>query len=202
MGLPKEGIQLGKEALEIYERLDDTMEQAQCLIKLAWLLLSDKQLDAAEEAASRAIDLLPEKGEHDRVCQSHRILGEIYQSKGKTQKAIQRLEVALRIASSFNLHHDLFWVHYSLAELFLDEARFDAHIEHTKSYTADNAHNLGRAMQLEARVWYRQHRLEEARSEALRAADVFEKLGAVKDLECRRKFPKPPGCLWLLGIKW
>ena len=195
MDLPKEGIQLVQEALEIYERLDDTIEQAQCLIKLAWLLRSDKRLDAAEEAASRAIDLLLETGEHDLVCQSHRILGEIYQSKGETQKAIQRFEVALRIASSFNLHHDLFWVHYSLAELFLDETRFDdarAHIKHTKSYTADSAYDLGRAMQLEARVWYRQHRLEEARSETLRAADVFEKLGAVRDLECCRKL------LWII----
>jgi hypothetical protein len=34
-----------------------------CLANLAWLLLRKKQLDAAEEAASRAIDLLPEEGE-------------------------------------------------------------------------------------------------------------------------------------------
>jgi len=33
-----------------------------------------------------------------------------------------------------------------------------------------------------ARVWYIQFRLEEARSEALDAADIFKKLGAVKDL--------------------
>jgi len=42
-------------------------------------------------------------------------------------------------------------------------------------------------MELQARVWYNQHRLEEARSEVLRAADVFEKLGAAKDLEGCRK---------------
>jgi hypothetical protein len=38
-------------------------------------------------------------------------------------------------------------------------------------------------MELQAWVWYNQHRLEEARSEALRAADIYEKLGAAKDVE-------------------
>jgi len=35
-------------------------------------------------------------------------------------------------------------------------------------------------------LWYEQNRLEEARSEALCAVDMFEKLGAAGDLErCR-----------------
>jgi tetratricopeptide (TPR) repeat protein len=88
---------------------------------------------------------------------------------------------ALGIASSFNWHDHLFWAHYALAELFLDEGRFDdahAHVERAKSHAVNNAYYLGRAMELQARVWYKQHRLEEARSEALRAADVYEKLGA------------------------
>jgi len=41
-------------------------------------------------------------------------------------------------------------------------------------------------MELQAGLCYKQHRLEEARYEASRAADVCEKLGAVEDLErCR-----------------
>ena len=41
-------------------------------------------------------------------------------------------------------------------------------------------------MELQARIWYEEGRLEEAESEALRAADVFEKLGATEELEiCR-----------------
>ena len=59
MRLFKEGIQQAKEASELYERLGDTVEQAGCLIVLAWLLHGDNQLDDAEEAASHAIDLLP-----------------------------------------------------------------------------------------------------------------------------------------------
>ena len=189
MGLPKEGIRLAKEALEIGEQLGDTVVEAQCLIELAWLLRADKQLNAAEEAASRAIGLFPEKGEEYRVCGSHRILGRIYQYKGEREKAIHHYEVALGIASAFNWHEEPFWVHYRLAELFYRECRFDdaqTHIEHAKSHTANSALNLGYAMEMQALVWYEQHKLEEAKSEALRAADVYEKLGAAEDAEdCR-----------------
>jgi hypothetical protein len=81
-------------------------------------------------------------------------------------------------------------IHYGLAELFLGEGRFDdaqAHIEHAKSHTVDSAYNLGRAAELQATVWYQQHRLEEAKSETLRAADMFKKLGAVGGVENCRK---------------
>jgi hypothetical protein len=33
-------------------------------------------------------------------------------------------------------------------------------------------------MELQAQIWYKQDRLEEARSEALRAIDIYQKLGA------------------------
>ena len=69
--------------------------------------------------------------------------------------------------------------------LFLNEHRFDdaqAHIEQAKLHTINSAYHLGHAMQLQAEAWYKQDRLEEARSEALRAADVFEKLRAAKSL--------------------
>jgi len=190
LGFHKEGIQQAKEALGIYEQLGNAVGQAQCLIRLAFLLCSDNQLDAAEEAAFRAIDLLPKEGEQFRVCESHRALGNIYQSKGNTEKAIYHFEVAIGIASPFNWHDALFWIHYRLAGLFCGEGRFgDAHayIEHAKSHTAGNAYSLGCVMEMQALVWYRQNRLEEARSEALHAADVYEKFGAAKDLEgCRR----------------
>ena len=190
IGLHTEGIQQAEEASRILKRLGDTVEQADCLIKLAVLLSSDKRFDAAEEATSRAINLLPEKGEDFRVCESHRALGDIYQSKGDTKKAIHHFEVALRIASPFNWHDDLFWIHYELADLFRDEGRFDdayTHIERAKSYTASGTYYLGHAIELQAWVWYDQHRLEEAKSEALRAADIFDKLGATEDVEgCKR----------------
>ena len=42
-------------------------------------------------------------------------------------------------------------------------------------------------MEIQAWIWYKQHRLEEAKSEALRAADVYEKFGTVERVEDCRK---------------
>jgi len=186
IGLYKEGTQQAREASEIFERLGDTVAQAGCLIKLALPLRLDKQLDAAEEAVLRALDLLPEEGHRFRVCESHRALGNIYQSKGDTEKAIHHYEVAIGIASPFAWHDALFWLHYELARLLRGEGRFNdvhAHIENAKLHTASSAYHLGLVVELQALVWYGQHRLEEARSEALRAADIYEKLGAAEGVE-------------------
>ena len=190
MGHREEGIKQAKEALEIFERLRITGGQAECLHYLAWLLYDDKQFEAAEEAASCTINLILEKGNQYLVCGSHRILGDIYCSKGEPEKAICHFEVALGIASYFDWHDELCLVHSSLAGLFLDEDKFDdahAHIERAKSHAVNDAYSLGLAMRLQARVWYKQGRLEEARSEALRALDDFEKLGATRDAEGCRK---------------
>ena len=189
MDFPKEGIQQAKEALEIYEQLGHTTAQADCSIKLAWLLNSDNQFGAAEEAAFRAINLLSEKGEQFWVCQSHRALGEIYRSKGETKKAIHHYELALGITSSFNWHDLQFWINYELAVLFIGEGGFDdahAHLEQAKLHTVNSARNLGLAIVLQAVVLHKQRKLEEAKSQALRAADIFENVGAAKDVEdCR-----------------
>ena len=190
LDLYKEGIQQGKEALEIFERLGDTAKQAECLVGLAHVLYADDQLDAAEEAAFRAIDLLQEEGDQLLVCLGHRVLGQIYRSKGNVEKAIYHCGVALDIASSLNVDDQLFWVHYSLAELFFWEGRLNdahTHIENAKSHTTSGTYNLGRAMALQAEFWYDQGMYEKARSEASHAVGVFEKLGATQDLgECRR----------------
>ena len=187
MDLFEEGIPRAKEASEIYERLGDTVEQAECLVELAWLLHCDEQLDAAEEAASRATDLLPEEGAQFKVCRCHQTLGNIYRSKGEI-KATHHLEVALEIASPFNWLNMLSCVHLSLADLFIDEGKFDDahnHVEHAKLHAVNDndTHLLARAMWKQVEVWQGQDRFEEAKSEALRALDVFEKLGAANDVE-------------------
>ena len=184
--LREEGIMQAKEALGIFERLGNTIGQASCLSDLASLLYEDEQLDAAKEAAFRAIELLPAEREEYLMCRSHHLLGDVYYSKGEREKAIHHFEVALGIASLSNWHDRLFWIHYSLAELFLDEDEFDdahVHIGEAKSHVIDDAYGTGRATSLQAEVWYHQGRLEEARFETSRAIAIFERLGATDDLE-------------------
>lgn len=108
VGAYEEGIRQAKEALEILERIGNTVEQPHCLGKLAWLLLDDKQLEAAQEAAARAITLVTEEGQEYLVCDLHRILGKIWGSKGEKEKAIHHFETALGIASPPNWDDQLF----------------------------------------------------------------------------------------------
>jgi len=54
------------------------------------------------------------------------------------------------------------------------------------SHATNNAYYLGRATELQATFLYQQDRFEEARSDALCAADIYEKVGAAKDVgDCR-----------------
>ena len=190
LSLYEEGILQVKESLEIFERLDHTVEQAQSLQQLARLLHDDDQLDAAEEAASRSIDLLSDNGDQFLVCEGRRALGDICCFKGEIEKAINHYEAALGIASSSNWHDQQFSDLYSLARLFHDQDRFGdahAHIERAKAHVANDTYNLGHAMKLQAQIWYEQGRLEEAKSEALSAVGMFEQVGATAELEDCRK---------------
>ena len=184
LGLYEEGTQQAKEVLEIFERLDDRRGQGLALSNLAWLLYDDKHLDAAEEAASRAINLVPQKGHEYLFCSLHRALGEIHESKGEKEKAIHHFKTSIGIASPFNWRDELFWNNYNMAQLFRDEEEFDDsndHIKQAKSFAVDNPYWLGRVMELQADIWYRERRLEEAKSEVLHALEVYKKLGAADD---------------------
>ena len=190
MGLHKEGIEQAREAIGISERLGDTLTQTTSLIKLASLLKSDKQFDVAGETISRAINLIGEKGDQFLLCQSYRTLGSIHESKGETEKAISHYRMVLKIATPFDWRDILFSAHVSLAQLFRNESRFQdtqGHIERANQYTVHSPYYPPYVARLQASIWYKQHRLEEARSEALRAAIAFEKLEAAKDVEqCKR----------------
>ena len=78
LGLHEEGMEQAKEALKTYERLGDPVRQARCSNELAWSLLSTGQLEAAENAASRAIGFVSEEGkEYTQLlsfAQGHSIL--------------------------------------------------------------------------------------------------------------------------------
>jgi tetratricopeptide (TPR) repeat protein len=180
-GLLKEGIQQAREASEIFQRLGDTAKQATQLITLASVLHEDKQFDAAEEAIYRGIHLLPEKGKQLQVCGCYRVLGEIYRDKGDPVKAIHHFGVALGIAFTLNNRVELFSIHFSLSELFFEWGGLNdayAHLECAKSQAVNNPYLLARVSWLQAGLWEKQHAFEEAKSEGLRALDVFERLGA------------------------
>jgi tetratricopeptide (TPR) repeat protein len=184
LNLYEEGIHQANEAFQIFAQIDHTIGQAQSLNDLAWLLFSDNQLDAAENAASLAIDLISEQGQEYTICGLHRVLGFIHKSKGEKEKAIHHFQALLGIASVFTWRDELFWSHHDLAGLFRDEGEFDdanAHIEQIKSDAVDNTYWLACAMHMQASVWYRQERLEDAKSEALHALRIYEKLGAAED---------------------
>ena len=144
-----EGTQQAEEALRIYEKLGDTLMQAECLNTLGSSFFSKNQLDAAEEAVSRVTNYLANTGGRFRLCESHNILGDIYSSKGETEKAISHREVALRIASPFSWHDILFWLHYGLAALSRNGGGLEdtqSHIERIKPHVIDSTYNLGRVM--------------------------------------------------------
>ena len=189
LALYKEATRQAREALDIYEQISETIGKLYCLNELAFLLFDDKQLGAAEETASCAIDIATERGEEFILCQLHRVVGKICRSKGEKEKAIHHFETALGIASRFSWHNILFWTHYTLAQLSFDDHEYDgatAQIELAKSHAVNEPYDMGRAMEVQATVWYQQLRLEDAKSEALRALDIYESLGATKDAgRCR-----------------
>ena len=181
-----EGIEQAKEALRIYEGLEATTLQGDCLIALAHLLHQDDQLDAAEKVVLRIISRLPEKGGEAQACDSHRLLGEVCGAKGEVEKAIHHCNEGLRIASTFGWLDKSFWIHYSLARLSNGQDKFhDAHVhlKQAKEYAIDDPYLLGRATELDAQIWYKQRRLEDALSEALRALEAYGKVGAAEDVE-------------------
>ena len=191
LGLPKEGIRQAREALEIYERMGNTIGQGDCLDKLTRLLVDDIQLDVAENAASRAINLLSDKGRDHIVAGLHRALGQIHSAKGRKEKAILHFNTTVEMASSRGWYDQLCWVHFEMAQLFRDQCEYDAanaQIELTKSHALGDIYKLGRAMQLQAGIWYLQHRLEDAKSEAVHALENYEKAGAARDAEFCRDF--------------
>ena len=172
-------VQLGTGALRIFEELNDPVGQVRCLSQLALSFHHNGWFDAAEETVSHAITLLPENGEQQLTCQCHRILGDIHWARGNTMEAIEQFEIALRTVSPYDWVN-VFWSHYALVLLFIEEDRLDdanTHLEHAKLHAVHNAHDLAFGMHLEAYVRACQGRFEEAECEALRAVDAFEKLG-------------------------
>lgn len=68
-----------------------------------------------------------------------------------------------------------------MAQLSFDQGRFNdayTHIGHAKSHVVNDMYYLGCTIELQAGFLYTQHRLGKAKSGALHAVEVYEKLGA------------------------
>jgi len=187
LGFFTEAIPQAEESLGIFEQLNHTLGQVDSSQQLAELLCQANQLDAAEEAASRSINLL-DKGEEFRISKGHIVLGRIFRSRGEIEKAINHFETALRMSSP-NWGSEQFWILYALAGLFFGQSRFeDAHvyIERAKLHAVNDTYSLGRAMEQQAKFWYKEHQLGEAKKEVLCAVSEYKKVGAAKNIEdCR-----------------
>ena len=186
LGDYREGIQQVEEALGIFKQLGATVGEARCSMDLARLLYADNRLDAAQETASRGIHLLSENGQQYQVCEVHRLLGIIYHSKGDREKAVDHLQAAFEMASTSDWVQQSFLIHCDLARVLHDEGKYDeaqTHVERAKSHTLNHTYYLGHATKLQAELWHKQGKVEDARSEALRAVDMYERLGATRDVK-------------------
>ena len=185
LDLREEGIQQARRALNFFDQADRTERLPRCLLILASLLHKDQQLDEAEQAATRAMDL-SENRDQLELCQSHRILGAIHRTKGNTEKALHHFEESLRIASVLGWGGELPKSHLSLAELYLEKGKFDnahGHIKRAKSLAGNDVLLLGSVFFISALVSVAQNRPEEAKPEALRALGIWKKLGATGHVE-------------------
>ena len=180
LGRHKEGLPQAKEALRIFTSLGDTENQASCLLVLASLLQFDGQLDAAEEAATRAMDL-SKNCDQLQICNCHKVLGDIHESKGSTKKAVYHLNECLKIATLINSRRDMCKSHLGLAGLYFEEENFEdahRHIKQAKSCARDDELSLGCMLFLSAHILHYQNRVEEGKSEASRALAIFKEIGA------------------------
>jgi len=183
LGLYEEGILRAEEALGIYERLDDTVGQVDSLQLLALLLAKVGQVDAAEEAVSRAANLLPDKPSQYQLCWHYYTLGYICAARGEMEAAINHHEKAFKSASSVTLRIEQVSILRCLVVSLLDAGRLDdarVHLERLKSDGVNDPLSLTLAVVVQARVWCQQGRFEEARSEVSSAISTTEKFGASK----------------------
>ena len=184
LGLHKEGIPQVKEALEIYERLGDTAGRVESLQSLAMAFADSDQDDAAEEAASHAINLSSNGSGQSRACWHHHILSHICRSRGETEAAIGHLETALRISSSPNPQDEQIRILRCLVLQLIEGGRFEdarIHAERLEPYTVNDPLSLGLVVLTRVCVWYGQGRFEEVKSEVSRTIGVYEKMGVSVD---------------------
>jgi hypothetical protein len=191
-----EGRESAEEALEIYERLGNTVGQALCLINLTRLFLERGQLDLGEEATSARSISSWGKANNTGSANLIEFSAGYIDSKGMS-KAIHHLELALGIATPSDWH-DGVTVLDSLRPR-MPVSRAHAHLtthkltSNTQSHTRSIAHiTMALVAEMQATVWYRQDRPEEAGREARRAAEIYDGVRGEEHAEGWRFRPAHP----------
>ena len=183
----EEAIVCEKEALGIYKQLGSVVEQTDSLQHLALLFVQVKQVDAAKEAASQAINLSSGKLYKHQYLQHHHILGHLHEFRGEAEAAVKHFITALWASSSCNrdVRQRQTGLLRCLLNLFLEAERFDeaqAYLEILKLSEADDPYCLDRLLVDQAYIQYGKGRFRKAKSELSHIIGTRERAGTMGDL--------------------
>ena len=188
LGNTREGISQAEEALRVFERLEDKCWQGHCLKIIAWAWIDGRQLGGALRCVDRLFILLRNGGDKGLLRSCGRILATISVQMGNLSDAKEILEGTLEVPFLLGDAHSRFWIIYRLAEVYFGLGDLDGvgrQVSNMKSL-AQASHDqylLGRAIELQAKVWLRVGRFAEARSEALLALVAYGKAGNARNQE-------------------
>jgi hypothetical protein len=180
LGLHKEGIQRAKEALEIYERLGDTIGQASVWISSLFRCIQTDSSTLQKRPDSAQSNFSRRKAKNISSVNPIALLANIY-LQGREREGHSPLRDGPRNRFFFQLARSpvLDSLRPRAAVSRSKQVRRRTHhIEQAKSHVVNDAYLLGRAVEFQALIRYGQRRLKEARSEASHAIEIFEKLGA------------------------
>ena len=176
LDLGQESIEQARETLGIFERLGDTAKQATCFIDLAWASYGDNEIGGQKKphcVGSSSSRRTANNFGSAKVT--------VFLARWVPPRAIQGMLFAISRQPS-----DLFWIHYSIFNVFSKQNIFDPahdHVGRAESYAADYAYRLGRAMEVRASFRFEQGMFEETRLEASRAVDADGIAGAARDAD-------------------
>ena len=188
LGNTREGVSQAEEALKVFERLEDKCWQGHCLKIIAWGYVDCRQLKGASRCVDRLFSLLRNGGDKGLLRSCSRILATIAVQMGNLSDAKEILESTLEVPLLLGDPHSRFWITYRLAEVYFGLGDSDGvgnQITNMKSLAqvSHDQYLLGRAMELQAKVWLKTGRFAEARSEALLALSAYGKAGNSRNQE-------------------
>jgi len=191
LGNTQEGIGQAEEALKVFERLEEKCRQEHCLKIIAWGHIDCRQLRGVSRCVDRLFALLRNGGDKGFLRSCGRILATISVQTGNLSDTKEILESTLEVPLLLGDAHSRFWITYHLAEVYFglgDLNGVDNQITGMKSLAqiSHDQYLLGRAMELQAKVWLKTGRFAEARLEVLLALAAYGEAGNSQNQEkCR-----------------